>query len=205
LQELESQDGVNAWSTDHAYSIGHSVSDGSHSVVQFLDAEEYPSIEKAVDALNVGKIICPDGLCVVRSERQKLYFLVSRHDMLDRCANLASDVFNINICEHDLANTDPVLSAAQDDLEALPSQQRDEKSPETQEAVVEQRRPKETEDHLSDSHVLSEPEGEAEAGQDIRSRADKAVLPGQALLKRFALPGRLGVRGSLRDDSSDSD
>lgn len=70
---------------------------------------------------------------------------------------------------------------------------------------TESRHPVEAEDPLSDSHVLSEPEEEAQACQDSRPRKDPGVLPGQALLRRFALPGRLGVRGTLADDSSDSD
>ena len=86
---------ASTWSTDYAYSIGHTKDDRGHGIVDFLDSEKYPSVQTAVDALNAGTIACPKGICVVRSERQKLYFLVARSDKRHECANIARDVFNV--------------------------------------------------------------------------------------------------------------
>merc|ERR1711971_1534408 len=44
---------------------------------------------KAVDALNAGHVSCQDGICIVRSERQKLYFMLARSDKREECASLA--------------------------------------------------------------------------------------------------------------------
>lgn len=87
------------WCIDHAYSIGHTVDDSGRGIVPSLDTKEYPSVDKAVKALNAGTVSCPNGLCIVRSERQKLYFLVARSDKLHECANTARDVLNVKKAE----------------------------------------------------------------------------------------------------------
>jgi len=76
------------WSADYAFSLGQAVDNHDHTH-QFLDAEKYPSVVKAVDALNAGRVSCQEGICIVRSERQKLYFMIARSDKREECAPLA--------------------------------------------------------------------------------------------------------------------
>lgn len=76
------------WSADFAFSLGHAVDNLEHAH-QFLDADAYPSVAKAVEALNAGHVSCQEGICIVRSERQKLYFMIARTDKREECASLA--------------------------------------------------------------------------------------------------------------------
>jgi len=92
------QEDAPRWSVDLAFSLGHTA-DGGRGKVMFLDAETYPSVQTAVAALNAGTILCPHGMCVVRSERQKLYFLVARSDKQQACAIMARDVFQVKTAE----------------------------------------------------------------------------------------------------------
>merc|ERR1712232_796524 len=41
---------------------------------------EHPQVQQAVDALNAGKVSCPNGVCIVRSEKQQLKFVIARSD-----------------------------------------------------------------------------------------------------------------------------
>merc|ERR1719291_140381 len=87
------------WCIDYAYSIGNTIDDNAHGNLPILDTELHPSIAKAITALNSGVVSCPNGMCIVRSERQKLYFLVVRSDKLHDCANVATNVLNLRKAE----------------------------------------------------------------------------------------------------------
>merc|ERR1712217_827697 len=88
------QENPPAWSVNLAFSVGNTA-DAGHGKVMFLDAEKYPSVKVAVDALNEGTLSCPEGICVVRSERQKLFFLLARADKQQERAKMANDIFQI--------------------------------------------------------------------------------------------------------------
>merc|ERR1712226_629594 len=67
---------------------------------------------------NAGIVSCPNGLCVVRSERQKLYFLLARSDKVHECKNIANDVFNLKNVEQPFpGELDRSVSAMQDHKE----------------------------------------------------------------------------------------
>jgi len=83
-----------SWSTECAYGLGNTVDDRENTC-QFVDAELYPSVQGAVDALNAGTLSCPDGVCIVRSERQKLYLKLMRSDVREKCAAMDPTKSNI--------------------------------------------------------------------------------------------------------------
>lgn len=48
-----------------------------------FDSQAHPSVAQVVEALNAEELSCPGGLAIVRSEQQKLYFLLARDDKAD--------------------------------------------------------------------------------------------------------------------------
>eukprot|EP00930_Biecheleria_cincta_P084579 TRINITY_DN74026_c0_g1_i1.p1 TRINITY_DN74026_c0_g1~~TRINITY_DN74026_c0_g1_i1.p1 ORF type:complete len:911 (-),score=178.86 TRINITY_DN74026_c0_g1_i1:177-2909(-) len=68
-----------AWSADKAYRLGskgEEASFGGQSIKDHL--LDFTSARLAVDALNAGKVSCPEGFCIVFSESSNAYFLLYR-------------------------------------------------------------------------------------------------------------------------------
>merc|ERR1712087_268214 len=84
----------NTWSKDNSYSIGQDISKCTYDVM-VMDQQAYPSLANAVEALNAGTLQCPRGICIVRSEQQKLYFLLARSDKLPECIDIAKKTFGV--------------------------------------------------------------------------------------------------------------
>ncbi|CAL1136671.1 unnamed protein product [Cladocopium goreaui] len=69
------------WSMDFTYTIGPEGSEGIFDgKVQLLDRHVYNSVSAAVNNLNDGLIVVPEGYCVVFSGSQQNYYLLWRED-----------------------------------------------------------------------------------------------------------------------------
>lgn len=69
----------NKWKVEDTVSLGPEDS-MFDATLQRLDADKYPSVTTAVDALNAGHEICSEGICIVYSNSENDFFLVLRTD-----------------------------------------------------------------------------------------------------------------------------
>lgn len=84
----DSLGGPPAWSADKAYRLGSKGEEarfGEQSIKKYL--LDFNSARVAVDALNAGKVSCPEGFCIVYSESSKAYFILYR----EGCQKKAAD------------------------------------------------------------------------------------------------------------------
>lgn len=91
----------NLWSVELAFGLGSKIGRPDNGMIQRLDVSQYASITKAVDALNKGIISCAEGLCIVYSNSNQMYFLLVRADREEDGIKLAREVFNIEVDQED--------------------------------------------------------------------------------------------------------
>merc|ERR1712113_648382 len=85
------------WSMDLAIGLGHKTEKPPDSSIQWLDINQWASMTRAVDALNRGAIDCEEGLIVVFSSSNQMYFLLVRADKEEEGIKAARDVFDIEV------------------------------------------------------------------------------------------------------------
>eukprot|EP00928_Gymnodinium_smaydae_P083218 TRINITY_DN66469_c0_g1_i1.p1 TRINITY_DN66469_c0_g1~~TRINITY_DN66469_c0_g1_i1.p1 ORF type:complete len:432 (-),score=60.71 TRINITY_DN66469_c0_g1_i1:461-1756(-) len=76
-----------AWDVECTHQLKSEIRDID---VQVLDESEYCSIRTAVDALNEGRVQCPNGICIVYSKSRAAYFSLYRRDRKEAAAELLS-------------------------------------------------------------------------------------------------------------------
>lgn len=114
------------WHVDQAFSLGGNIGKLENDMIQRLDVSQYASISKAVQALNVGTVICVGGICIVYSSSHCQYFLLLRTDKIEEGIKLARETFNVHIEESALRpeprqdlQDDPVSSTVAETIRAL--------------------------------------------------------------------------------------
>merc|ERR1719277_1955884 len=84
---------LSGWKKDNTISIGPNIAGKSMDEVDVLDTTQYPSVAVVAEALASGKLQSNKGICVVRSEQQKLYFLLYHDTKKADAARISNQLF----------------------------------------------------------------------------------------------------------------
>jgi len=77
---------LGAWSASRSRELGGTASELAHGRATLLDQSVCASVSGAIEALNSGVIVCPEGFCIVYSRSMGTFYLLWRQDKFEAAA-----------------------------------------------------------------------------------------------------------------------